>query len=148
MHDDDPFIVLTETKFSIRYIPVWAPWIYSHEYINVYIYTQTIHAYEYIRVYIHMHVSSVCTCVCVFMCTYTYVCTQASIFLLVSEVRSSPMSSTLLKYSVTVALSSRRAFACISSRSERCCSVCFWREIASQGSIALHGLTLAQKNIG
>jgi hypothetical protein len=22
--DDDPFIVLTETKFSIRYIPVWA----------------------------------------------------------------------------------------------------------------------------
>jgi hypothetical protein len=24
-HDDDhPFIVLTETKFSIRYIPVWA----------------------------------------------------------------------------------------------------------------------------
>jgi hypothetical protein len=21
--DDDPFIVLTETKFSIRYIPVW-----------------------------------------------------------------------------------------------------------------------------
>ena len=24
LHDDDPFIVLTETKFSIRYIPVWA----------------------------------------------------------------------------------------------------------------------------
>jgi hypothetical protein len=25
IHDDDePFIVLTETKFSIRYIPVWA----------------------------------------------------------------------------------------------------------------------------
>ena len=23
-NDDDPFIVLTETKFSIRYIPVWA----------------------------------------------------------------------------------------------------------------------------
>ena len=23
-HDDDPFIVLTETKFSYRYIPVWA----------------------------------------------------------------------------------------------------------------------------
>ena len=23
-HDDHPFIVLTETKFSIRYIPVWA----------------------------------------------------------------------------------------------------------------------------
>jgi hypothetical protein len=22
--DDDPFIVLTETKFRIRYIPVWA----------------------------------------------------------------------------------------------------------------------------
>jgi hypothetical protein len=24
MYDDDPFIVLTETKFSNRYIPVWA----------------------------------------------------------------------------------------------------------------------------
>jgi hypothetical protein len=24
LDDDDPFIVLTETKFSIRYIPVWA----------------------------------------------------------------------------------------------------------------------------
>ena len=24
MYDDDPFIVLTETKFNIRYIPVWA----------------------------------------------------------------------------------------------------------------------------
>ena len=23
MHDDDPFIVLTETKFSFRCIPVW-----------------------------------------------------------------------------------------------------------------------------
>jgi hypothetical protein len=23
LYDDDPFIVLTETKFSIRYIPVW-----------------------------------------------------------------------------------------------------------------------------
>ena len=28
LNDDDPFLVLPETKFSVRYIPVWAR--YSH----------------------------------------------------------------------------------------------------------------------
>jgi hypothetical protein len=60
--------------------------------------------YMYTCAYIHVHVSSVLVYVFMGMCMCVY--THASIFLLVSEVRSSPISSTLLKYCVTVVLSS------------------------------------------